>query len=211
MDHTATRMLRIELILLALACLAQPVAAAPPPVDSPLTKIDKQGEQLPAGANKWICAFDPTTGLTWEVKQEEGLHGARARYTYFDPADGWQIGHQRSKRAQCSLADKRCNTDAYITAVNAAGLCGHHDWRLPTVGELWTLRDFQRTQVVRAVIPSLSGLYWSSQLEPHYPGATYQALAVDFSPVVHEDWLLAKATSPGTPLAVMAVRGQRHD
>jgi len=34
----------------------------------------------------------------------------------------------------CALSD--CDTEAYVDAVNAEGLCGFHDWRLPTAGEL---------------------------------------------------------------------------
>ena len=46
----------------------------------------------------------------------------------------------------------KCNTQAYIAAVNAQGLCGHNDWRMPTQEELVSLLDYGRTDVTQPMI-----------------------------------------------------------
>ena len=50
----------------------------------------------------------------------------------------WRFeGDQTGANATCLLTS--CNTSAYVQAVNAQGLCGFYDWRLPTHHELFSL------------------------------------------------------------------------
>jgi hypothetical protein len=73
------------------------------------------------------CVADGVTGLIWEGKTDDGgLRDKDNRYTNQGGGAG---------------------TDAsgYVAAVNAAALCGHADWRLPTMLELHTLLDYSRT------------------------------------------------------------------
>jgi Protein of unknown function (DUF1566) len=81
-----------------------------------------------SSAKRWGCTRDEVTGLTWEVKTATGPRGADrlfSRYSAaFDP--NGEFGS---------------STDAagYVAEINAAGLCGANDWRLPTALELQSL------------------------------------------------------------------------
>jgi Protein of unknown function (DUF1566) len=89
-------------------------------------KIDSVGNRLPNAAADWACVEDGTTRLMWEVKTTNGgLHDVSQLYTH--------------------LGDGRPgDTSSFLTAVNEAGLCGHHDWRLPTPSELQGLVDYSQ-------------------------------------------------------------------
>lgn len=73
--------------------------------------------------DKTECVKDNITGLTWEGKPTSGVRINTAMYT--------NIGDGRAGDAS-----------AYVTAVNATGLCGYTDWRLPTRDELQSLVDY---------------------------------------------------------------------
>ncbi|CAK0752417.1 conserved exported hypothetical protein [Gammaproteobacteria bacterium] len=82
------------------------------------TKIANDGSELPAsavlgtGPKDWACTRDNVTGFLWEVKTNDG--GVRDKYNTYT----WD------------------DTGSLVTAVNATGLCGFNDWRLPTIKEL---------------------------------------------------------------------------
>ncbi len=84
------------------------------------------------------CIQDNVTGLTWEIKTWDG--GLRDReWTYRWPGKhGMAISTPNQERSSCGvdLPGGSCDASAYVDAVNAAGLCGAQDWRLPTVREL---------------------------------------------------------------------------
>lgn len=72
----------------------------------------------------WACTKDLRTGLVWEVKTlDGGLRDSRMSYT------------QLSDGSATSAA-------AYVAAVNAKGLCGSKNWRLPSRVELQGLVDY---------------------------------------------------------------------
>lgn len=111
------------------------------------TKIASNGSVLPASATSWGCVLDNLTGLTWEVKTNDGgLRDMDWRYTWYDDIhtdnNGGDPGFKGSDTCGGTLPNGECNTQAYVAAVNAAGLCGRHDWRLPTVRELQGLVDY---------------------------------------------------------------------
>lgn len=129
--------------LSALLCIAglAPVARA----GGDWTRLAADGQPLAAEAAvaDWRCARDERTGLTWELKSTDGgLHDRRWTYTPYDgnPAtNGGYAGYRDTSSGKCvraSMAGGSCNTEAYVEAVNAAALCGHRDWRLPTYTEL---------------------------------------------------------------------------
>lgn len=75
----------------------------------------------------WGCTRDNATGLLWELKTADGsLRDRDKTYTNFS------TDYDPSKTLGGA-------TDAagYVAAVNARGLCGANDWRLPTRAELF--------------------------------------------------------------------------
>ena len=106
------------------------------------------------GTNDWACTRDNVTGLIWEVKTTSGLRDAGYLYTWFNPhsPDG-DPGAENPSISDCHTA-VRCDTTKFVEEVNAAGLCGAHDWRLPTVQELGGLVDMGQPAGEPAIDPA---------------------------------------------------------
>jgi hypothetical protein len=146
------------------------------------TKIASNGGALPASATSWSCVLDNLTGLTWEVKTNDG--GLRDRdwtYTWYDDIhtdnNGGDPGATGRWADTCggTLPNDECSTQAYVAAVNAAGLCGQGDWRMPTRLELHGLVDYgipcPGPTIDSAYFPNTQQeRYWSSST---YPNPTY--------------------------------------
>lgn len=82
--------------------------------------------KLGPGKKQWGCTKDLVTGLIWEVKTaDDGFRDWRKNY---------------SNTGVWSASDAQ----AFADEVNAAGLCGAKDWRLPTRLELQSLVDYGR-------------------------------------------------------------------
>ena len=84
---------------------------------------------------------DKVSGQWWEVKRNDPADLRHTGHTYSwystDPAINGGIPGKRGGNTCKGLeAFGGCNTQNYVVAVNAAGLCGKRDWRLPTVDEL---------------------------------------------------------------------------
>lgn len=112
------------------------------------TKIANSGAELPAsaalgsGANDWACTKDNVTGLVWEVKTTSGLRSQIHTYTWYNTQspDG---NKGTASGGSCATAG-RCDTEKFVADVNAAGLCGASDWRIPTRKELVGIVDYGR-------------------------------------------------------------------
>lgn len=132
-------------------------------------KVDASGEVLAAAnADDHRCVLDRRTGLLWEVKQEApGLHHRDALFSWHNP-DGAENGGEAGPAGggQCALA--RCDTDAFVAAVNEAGLCGRDDWRMPSRDEALTLLDPARIGKGAALDPA----YFPQAVEAEYWTAT---------------------------------------
>lgn len=77
----------------------------------------------PAGGHfdRTECIQDEITGLMWEGKTASGVRAGSNRYTRLTGPG---------------------TANEYVDIVNASGLCGHSDWRLPIAAELISLLNF---------------------------------------------------------------------
>jgi hypothetical protein len=103
------------------------------------TRLNANGDEQDASADSWSCVRDNVTGLVWEVKTDDGAFQDKDyTYSWFsEEVNGGFEGDQTGANTTCLLTS--CNTSAYVQAVNAQGLCGFYDWRLPTHHELFSL------------------------------------------------------------------------
>jgi hypothetical protein len=114
------------------------------------SKIANDGTVLPesaalgSGAKDWACTRDNVTGITWEVKTTSGLRSQSHTYTWYNSnaaSNGGEAGI--TSGGTCNAAG-RCDTEKFVTDVNAASLCSATNWRMPGVKELEGIVDFGR-------------------------------------------------------------------
>lgn len=104
------------------------------------------------------CVRDNVSGLMWEVKSNDG-------------------GLRRWDQTYTNFGDSRVgDASAFVTAVNAAGLCEFGDWRLPTAEELQSLVDYGVAYPGPTIDSAWfsntrSGAFWSSS--PYVGDALY--------------------------------------
>jgi len=130
------------------------------------TKLDGHGSELPADASTWSCVRDNFTGAIWEVKTDDkGLRDKDWTYSWYDshPPDGVPGS---ADGGTCATAG-RCDSEKYVEDVNAQGLCGFRDWRLPTPKELVGIVDYGRrapASIDITYFPNTQafGRFWSS-------------------------------------------------
>ena len=98
--------------------------------------------------DKTECVKDNITGLMWEGKPDSGTRGSPAHdlnktYTNYQIGYGYGDvdinGNSTGKQATITQVNDPSNAQGYVNAVNATGLCGYKDWRLPTRTELLSL------------------------------------------------------------------------
>ena len=139
------------------------------------TKIDSSGNALAAAsATEWSCVLDNVTGLIWEVKtDDDGLHDKDDSYNWYntDPAtNGGAVGYADYYGDICygydsSDASTYCNTEAFVSRVNAVALCGTSSWRLPSREELRSIVDYSRydPSIDEDYFPNTQSVrYWSA-------------------------------------------------
>ncbi len=141
------------------------------------SKIANDGSVLAASATlgsaatDWACTKDNVTGLVWEVKTSSGLRSSAHSYTWYSTdatSNGGNVGALGTNTCGGSLAaapyNNQCNTQNFVAAVNAVGLCGANDWRLPSQRELLTVVHAGNTNpsTDTAYFPNTSNLsYWT--------------------------------------------------
>ena len=95
------------------------------------------------------CVKDNVSGLTWEVKTDDGgLHDKDDQYAWYNTnsaTNGGDPGDDGSNTCYGYIYSdpaSYCNTQSYLARVNKAGWCGYEDWRMPTREELRSLVDY---------------------------------------------------------------------
>lgn len=137
------------------------------------TKIANNGGTLPAGAalgsgpTDWACTYDNHTGLMWEVKVNNAAHLRHMSHSYswYDSVHNYGGNAGTASGGTCFTAG-RCDTEKFVADVNASNLCGHNDWRMPTVHELYNLADrgiaYPGPTIDASYFPNTPGSYfWS--------------------------------------------------
>jgi len=110
--------------------------------DTKYAAIGGDGEVTEITAGSMVCALDQFTGLMWEVKTDTpGLHGWRNTYSWHNPEETNKELDYRGTAGAGTCSGSECDTWDYVRAVNEAGLCGHHDWRVPLRDEIASLSD----------------------------------------------------------------------
>ena len=143
------------------------------------TKLDANGNELGQDASTWSCVKDNVTGLVWEVKTtDEGKRDMNNTYTWYNSTginDGGLAG--TSNGGVCTDTDK-CDTEKYVSSVNAEGLCGANDWRLPDKEELRSILDYGKPlpAIDTNYFPNTKPeIYWSVSPVASNPGLAWNA------------------------------------
>ncbi len=90
------------------------------------------------------CVKDNVTGLIWEQKTDDGgLRDKDNSYTWYNPDPKTNDGNTGVQDGGKCTGSK-CDTQAYIQALNNANYCGYSDWRIPTRSELISIIDYRR-------------------------------------------------------------------
>lgn len=154
-------------ILLLAACGSD--IERPYPAES-WTKLDANGQRLAREVELMhYCVHDQLTGLTWEVaRPDSGLHSPGQTYTWYSSDSNRAMGVS-GHRDGGDCVNSRCDTEGRVEAVNAAGLCGYHDWRVPSRAELMSLGDRRLMEATGTIVDMAffpytgSDEYWSAE------------------------------------------------
>ncbi|MBK7469304.1 MAG: DUF1566 domain-containing protein [Betaproteobacteria bacterium] len=182
------------------------------------TRIGNNGEDLAAnappgaGPAEWACTRDNVTGLTWEVKTAGSTdlryfgHG----YTWYSTdgsTNGGVAGNTASTTCDAAARGSPCNTEGFASAVNAAALCGHADWRMPTQRELLSLVSADGSS------PAIAGTWFPNTPANFHWSGTSSARTVGYAWTV--DFMTGHTTASSktsnTPRYVRLVRGGAPD
>jgi hypothetical protein len=133
------------------------------------------------------CVKDNVTGLIWEQKTDDGLrsgggyvwynsdnanNGGSSGDDYYRSYDKAELSYEVGEI--CGYRIERCNTQAYIAALNAANYCGYSNWRLPSRMELVSLVDYsQYKYVINPIFKFQSNRFWSSSLDKRHTDSVW--------------------------------------
>ena len=118
------------------------------------------------------CVLDNDSGLLWAGKTgTAGLHDFRNTYSWYDPdATAGDLDYRGSADGG-ACSGSSCDTWNYVQTVNAAGFCGHGDWRLPTKDELQSINDELRLNDPPTID---TGFFPHAQAAEYWSGTAYR-------------------------------------
>jgi hypothetical protein len=129
------------------------------------TALDASGNPTTpsGGATPHPCVRDNVTGLIWEVKTDDGgLRDQDWTYTWYDSVHNYGGNAGTASGGTC-LTSGRCDTEKYVADVNAAGLCGYSDWRMPTRMELQGIVYYGRE-----LYPAIDSVYFPNTRNSYF-------------------------------------------
>lgn len=101
------------------------------------TRLNENGDEVDNVNLPWRCVRDNVSGLVWEVKVDGvGLFSSNNSYSWLFAEN---TGGFNGVADGGACTGSSCDTSSYINQVNAQGLCGFFDWRLPTHNELLSI------------------------------------------------------------------------
>lgn len=164
-------------------------------------------------AAKTGCVTIAATGLSWELKTDDGgVHDKDNRYrwggtgterTGAQGSETQKIGAQRNAEQQ-NRSIFYDDWNSLVSAANSEKLCGFDDWRVPTIEELKTLlkTHSEPPLIDSRLFPlTLAEPYWSVTAYAQYPE---HAQTVDFATGASSYYQGFR----GNRLPVRLVRGQ---
>ena len=119
---------------------------------------------LGSGTSDWGCTRDNVTGLMWEVKTDDGgLRDKDNTYSWYNPDSNTNGGAAGAENGGTCSDNGNCDTEKYAASVNAAGLCGYSDWRMPNASELRNIVNYgaNEPRIDAAYFPNTMGAYWT--------------------------------------------------
>lgn len=181
------------------------------------TKIDSTGSPLPlqtAGwehdgseqsGTRWSCVEDNVTQLLWEVKESDPDHPRYSEHSYT-----WYNDNPATNGGFAGVADggicatPSCDTKGYVEWINEQGLCGHNDWRLPTVRELSSIA------VIANVLPAMDTDYFANASQPRFFTALTNAKDANHAWYVYFSDGSVSSTGKADASHLRLVRGQQQ-
>jgi hypothetical protein len=130
-------------------------------------KIGQHGELLNFDALHWAAAVDKKTKLMWAINPSKTVKFPNPRKITWDKAVLW------------------------VDYVNKKGWCGYHDWRIPNISALKTLRTkFEQSGLYlsEAVFNDINTeyYYWVWSCSPHNNSEHYKRVVI-FRNEYHEN------------------------
>lgn len=113
------------------------------------TRLDNNGDVIDNPSFGFSCVRDNVTGLIWQVK--DNLDSTSINYVdqsftwYSEDENGNEPGELNAGSTRCNVTNGQCNTEDYLKQINAEGMCGFFDWRLPQANELQSIIHYGKT------------------------------------------------------------------